>query len=149
MGPRRKRRWHSMPKRILLVDDDDDIREVAQMVLEVAGEWKVSAASSGADALKQAAAEPPDAVLLDVMMPGMDGFETLKRLKSDERTATVPVILLTAKSRAMQAGLAARAAGVIMKPFDPMQLAAKVAGILEREAEIAPSGAGGRIPAGK
>ncbi|HET6231858.1 MAG TPA: response regulator [Longimicrobiaceae bacterium] len=115
-------------KRILVVDDEDDIREVAQLSLEMVGGWEVLTASSGAEALRRAAEERPDAILLDVMMPGMDGPTTFQQLRGDPATAAIPVILLTAKvqpadrRRFVDLGVA----GVLAKPFDPMELAAQV-----------------------
>jgi CheY-like chemotaxis protein len=115
-------------KRILVVDDEDDIREVAQLSLEMVGGWEVLTASSGAEAVRRAAEERPDAILLDVMMPGMDGPTTFQQLRGDPATAAIPVILLTAKvqpadrRRFVDLGVA----GVLAKPFDPMELAAQV-----------------------
>ncbi|HEX6371465.1 MAG TPA: response regulator [Longimicrobium sp.] len=121
-----------MSRKILLVDDEDDIREVAQMSLEMTAGWDVVTASSGAEALRAAAAERPDAILLDVMMPGMDGPDTARALRASEATAAIPIILLTAK---VQAADRRRfddlgVAGVLSKPFDPMELAAQVSRVL-------------------
>lgn len=121
-----------MSRKILLVDDEDDIREVAQMSLEMTAGWEVRTAPSGADALRLAAAERPDAILLDVMMPGMDGPATARALKASPETADIPVILLTAK---VQAADRRRfddlgVAGILAKPFDPMALAEEVRGVL-------------------
>lgn len=121
-----------MSRKILLVDDEDDIREVAQMSLEMTAGWEVVTASSGADGLRVAAAERPDAILLDVMMPGMDGPATARALKAQPETADIPVILLTAK---VQAADRRRfddlgVAGILAKPFDPMSLADEVRGVL-------------------
>ena len=121
-----------MSRKILLVDDEDDIREVAQMSLEMTAGWDVVAAPSGADALRMAAAERPDAILLDVMMPGMDGPATARALKAAAETAEIPIILLTAK---VQAADRRRfddlgVAGILSKPFDPMSLADQVRGVL-------------------
>jgi CheY-like chemotaxis protein len=121
-----------MSRKILLVDDEDDIREVAQMSLEMTAGWEVVTASSGADALRLAAAERPDAILLDVMMPGMDGPATARALKGAPGTAEIPIILLTAK---VQAADRRRfddlgVAGILAKPFDPMALADEVRGVL-------------------
>ena len=121
-----------MSRKILLVDDEDDIREVAQMSLEMTAGWDVVTASSGADALRLAAAERPDAILLDVMMPGMDGPDTARALHASAETETIPIILLTAK---VQAADRRRfddlgVAGVLSKPFDPMELAAQVSAVL-------------------
>jgi CheY-like chemotaxis protein len=117
-------------RRILVIDDEEDIREVAQAALEEMAGWTVEGASSAAEGLATAAAEPPDAILLDVMMPGTDGFEVLVRLKADARTAGVPVILLTAKVQVASRRLSSEAAGVILKPFDPLMLASQVAQLL-------------------
>jgi CheY-like chemotaxis protein len=121
-----------MSRKILLVDDEDDIREVAQMSLEMTAGWDVVTASSGAEALRLAAAERPDAILLDVMRPGMDGPATARALRAADDTAPIPIILLTAK---VQAADRRRfddlgVAGVLSKPFDPMELAAQVSGVL-------------------
>jgi len=121
-----------MSRKILLVDDEDDIREVAQMSLEMTAGWEVLTAASGAEALRLAAAERPDAILLDVMMPGMDGPATARALKAASPTAEIPVILLTAK---VQAADRRRfddlgVAGILAKPFDPMSLANEVSGVL-------------------
>ena len=121
-----------MSRKILLVDDEDDIREVAQMSLEMTAGWDVVTAPSGADALRTAAAEQPDAILLDVMMPGMDGPATARALRAEPETAEIPIILLTAK---VQAADRRRfddlgVAGILAKPFDPIALADQVREVL-------------------
>lgn len=121
-----------MSRTILLVDDEDDIREVAQMSLEMTAGWTVVAASSGQEALRMAAAQRPDAILLDVMMPGMDGPDTARALRAAPETADIPVVLLTAK---VQAADRRRfddlgVAGILAKPFDPMALADDVRRVL-------------------
>jgi CheY-like chemotaxis protein len=112
-------------KKVLIVDDEDDIREVAQLSLEMMAGWEVVCARSGQEALETAAREQPDAILLDVMMPGMDGPTTVRRLQEQPATASIPVILLTAKVQSASdkqfSGLGV--AGVISKPFDPLSLA--------------------------
>ena len=121
-----------MSRRVLVVDDDATIREVAQATLEIVAGWEVRLASSGLEALETCAADPPDAILLDVMMPNLDGPTTFARLQADDRTNDVPVILLTAKvqpaerRRWEQLGVA----GVLGKPFDPLSLPAEIAGIM-------------------
>jgi CheY-like chemotaxis protein len=121
-----------MCKRVLIVDDEADIREVAQLSLEVTTGWEVRTASSGAEGIALAVADPPDAILLDVMMPDMDGPTTFERLRENPATSGIPVVLLTAKvqpadhRRFCALGLA----GVLPKPFDPMALAADIAGLL-------------------
>lgn len=117
---------------VLVIDDDDHIREVATLALEVVGGWRVISTDSGEDATRLARAERPDAVLLDVMMPGVDGPSTVARLREDPMTAAIPVILLTAKNLSLdrrdfsQLALA----GTIAKPFDPMTLAGQVSRLL-------------------
>ena len=119
-------------RRLLVVDDDDAIREVAQMALEIVGGFSVRTASSGNQAWDMVHAERPDAVLLDVMMPGMDGPTLLTQLRGDPGTRDLPIIFLTAK---IQAGDRRDwddldIAGVIAKPFDPMKLSADIAVLL-------------------
>lgn len=120
-------------RRVLIVDDEDSIREIAQLSMEVVGGHRVDGASSGAEALDRALADPPDAILLDVMMPGLDGPATVARLRADPRTRDIDVVLLTAKVRLndlARVGMLPGVAGVIAKPFDPMTLPAQVADIL-------------------
>ena len=117
---------------VLVVDDDDAIREITRLALEVVSKWTVVTADGGEQALELARANPPDAVLLDLMMPVVDGRATFLALRADARTADVPVILLTAK---LQVGQAQPwddldVAGVISKPFSPMTLGSQVAQLL-------------------
>lgn len=116
-------------KRILVIDDEDDIREVAQLSLEMVGGWEVLAASSGKDGLTLALKEKPDAILLDVMMPEMDGVATFKQIKEDPSTKEIPVIFLTAKvlSAEQRKLKDLGVTGIIAKPFEPLILAHKVA----------------------
>ena len=86
-------------RRILIVDDEDDIREVAQVSLELVGGYEVLTASSGRDGLERARGGQPDAILLDVMMPDMDGPATLVELRADPATRDIPVVFLTAKTQ--------------------------------------------------
>jgi CheY-like chemotaxis protein len=114
------------------VDDEDGILEVAQLSLELTASWEVITASSGREALARAEAERPDAILLDVMMPEMDGPMTFERLQANPATRGIPVVLLTAKAQVAEQRRLAESgvAGVLSKPFDPMQLAADVARVL-------------------
>jgi CheY-like chemotaxis protein len=116
-------------RRILLIDDEDDIREVAQLSLEMVAGWEVEAAASGSEGIDRARSFRPDAILLDVMMPDMDGPSTFEHLQSDSETRSIPVILLTAKVRPEERQRFAElgVAAVIGKPFDPMTLSAQVA----------------------
>jgi len=124
-----------MTRRILIVDDEDDIREVAQVSLELVGKWEVRTAASASDGIDGARAEHPDAILLDVMMPDMDGPTTLERLRADPATSHIPVVFLTAKTQAADrsrlAGLGA--AGILTKPFDPLTLPSQIAAVLHWE----------------
>jgi two-component system, OmpR family, response regulator len=118
-------------RRLLLVDDEDDIRAVAQLSLESVGGWQVVAATSGTEAIGAATSERFDAILLDVMMPELDGPTTLERLR--EAGVATPVVFLTAKvqpgdRRALEA---TGAAGILAKPFDPMRLPEELDRVLE------------------
>ncbi|MEO8697333.1 MAG: response regulator [Acidimicrobiales bacterium] len=119
-------------KRVLVVDDDAGIREVARLSLEVVGGWTVSLAEGGADAIEEAKLQPPDVILLDVMMPGIDGVETLQRLSHDPNTTHIPVIFLTAMAQTGERRRleATSAVGLIAKPFDPLTLGKSIETIL-------------------
>jgi CheY-like chemotaxis protein len=121
-----------MAARILYVDDDDDIREIAQMSLELEPGFEVRACASGREALAEAAAWRPDLILLDVMMPEMDGPETLRQLAASTDTAEIPVVFITARTQTheVQRYLEMGAVGTIAKPFDPMSLAGDVRKLL-------------------
>lgn len=116
------------PRKVLVVDDDDIIREVARAALELVGGWQVSTATNGDEAGRLASANQPDLVLLDVMMPTLDGPSTAALLRADPITADVPVIFLTAKTAMTDKQLEAvpNLIGVITKPFDPMSLSAEI-----------------------
>jgi CheY-like chemotaxis protein len=121
-----------VPRRILIIDDEDDIREVAKLSLESVAGWDVAVANCGAQGLARAAELLPDAILLDVMMPGMDGPTTFKQLRSNPATARIPVLLLTAKVQGTDqrrfADLGVEA--ILFKPFDPLTLSNQIAGAL-------------------
>ncbi len=121
---------------ILLVDDDADIRKFVEMNLRLEG-YRVLCAADGAMALAMVATETPDLVLLDVMMPGLDGIELTRRLRADSRTATTPIVMLTAKSMTADRvlGLSAGADDYIAKPFDTLELIARIRSTLRRNAE--------------
>jgi CheY-like chemotaxis protein len=114
--------------KVLIIDDEDDIRRIARLSLSRVGRMEVVEAASGTDGVARAVAEKPDAILLDVMMPGIDGPDTLQALRADPATAGIPVLFLTAKAmsseveRLKQLG----AVAVLTKPFDPMTLPAAV-----------------------
>jgi CheY-like chemotaxis protein len=121
-----------MSRRILLIDDDELIREVAEVSLGAGGGFAVTTARSGEEGLEKASAERPDAILLDVMMPGLDGPGTFARLQEDPKTAGIPVVLLTAKARPSDHEQWAElgVAGIVVKPFDPLALAGQVSKLL-------------------
>jgi two-component system, OmpR family, response regulator len=123
-----------MVERVLLVDDDPRIRKIAQIALQGVANWHVSLAASGFEALEAAANERPDVILLDVMMPDMDGPTTLAKLRESDLTASIPVIFFTAKvqKHELDSYLALGAAGIISKPFDPMTLPQEITDILHR-----------------
>jgi two-component system OmpR family response regulator len=110
--------------RILMVEDEADIQVVARLALEAVGGFMVDVCSSGQEAIDRAPAFGPDLILLDVMMPGMDGPTTLRALRETPATAAVPVVFMTAKVQPHEvAGFRALGAlGIIAKPFDPMTL---------------------------
>jgi CheY-like chemotaxis protein len=114
--------------RILLVDDEPDIREVVDVSLGLDRDLTTRACASGADALVTAAEWSPSLILLDVMMPLMDGPTTLANLRKNPRTAHIPVVFLTARTQAgeIEQYTSLGAQGVLSKPFDPMTLAASV-----------------------
>ncbi|OLP15741.1 two-component system response regulator [Leptolyngbya sp. 'hensonii'] len=116
-------------KRILVVDNEPYIQEVAQICLRTVAGWQVVTASSGQEGITRAATEQPDAILLDVMMPDMDGLTTFQKLQEIGSTRHIPVILLTAKVQASDrqryTRLGVRA--TIAKPFNPLELAGQIA----------------------
>jgi len=118
--------------KVLIVDDEPDIRRIAKLGLSRVGGMEVVEAANGAEALVRAKEDKPDAVLLDVMMPGLDGPSTLARLREDPATAGIPVVFLTAKAIAaeLERLKVLGAAGVLTKPFDPMTLARELRALL-------------------
>jgi len=122
-------------RKILLAEDEEDIRKVAQISLQFRGGWVVTLATDGEECLLKAAQERPDLILLDCMMPKLDGYETCRRLKQDPALREIPVIFLTAKSQESEVrkGLALGAVGYLIKPFNPMSLAAEIREILESD----------------
>jgi CheY-like chemotaxis protein len=111
-----------------MVEDDPDIQAVARLALEALGGFTVEMCGSGAMAVQLAPRFAPDLILLDVMMPGMDGPSTLRALREDPPTAGIPVIFMTAKAQASEIAqyIALGALSVISKPFDPMTLSATI-----------------------
>jgi DNA-binding response OmpR family regulator len=113
--------------RALIIDDDRDLLHLIQRTLEFTAGWQVVTARSGTAGIELARATPPDVIVVDLMMPGMDGYEVCRQLKSIPAMANVPVVLLTARRDLDERQLAeAGAAGVLFKPFRPDRLAAQV-----------------------
>jgi CheY-like chemotaxis protein len=119
--------------RVLHVDDEPDIREIVALALGLDSDLSTRSCASGHEALATAATWSPDIILLDVMMPAMDGPSTLKRLRENVETADIPVVFMTARaqSRELERFRSLGAVGVIPKPFDPMTLAASVVAHLD------------------
>lgn len=122
-------------KHILLIEDEETIQEVVQIGIEIEVGWQVSLASSGSEGIALARLQQPDAILLDMMMPDMDGISTLLKLKASSHTQSIPVIFMTAKIQAIDKNQFQHigVAGVITKPFNIMTLASQIAKILQWE----------------
>ncbi len=130
---------HGTPLRVLHVDDEPDLREIVAVALGLDPDLTVESCASGADALMAASEAVPDLVLLDVMMPGMDGPTVLAHLRENPKTADVPAVFMTARAQKheIEQFMALGAMGVIAKPFDPLSLAGQVRRYLQA-ARIAP-----------
>lgn len=116
-----------------MIDDERDVRYVARISLGRVGNMIVIEASSGEEGIARARSEQPDFILLDMMMPGMDGAATFRALREDAQTASIPVVFLTAVAKVAEVqrlkDLGAR--GVVLKPFDPITLPGQVAALLD------------------
>ncbi|WNZ27704.1 response regulator [Leptolyngbya sp. NK1-12] len=124
-----------MSKRVLLVDDEEDARTIAQLALEMSTDWTILTASSGPEAIRLAASEHPDVILLDMMMPGMDGRTTLQQLKTNPATQSIPVILATAKVQPSERASLEKleVIAVFTKPIRPLELAEQILEALNKE----------------
>ncbi len=120
-------------KRVLIIDDEEAIQTVVQFGLNLAAGWEVLTASSGREGIQRAEAEHPDMILLDVMMPEMDGLSTFQQLRQAPETRSIPVIFLTAKAQSAEKHLFQNtgANGVITKPFNSLDLAAQITRMLD------------------
>ncbi|VEP13365.1 Response regulator receiver protein [Hyella patelloides LEGE 07179] len=120
-------------KLVLVIDDDDGIREVIQICLEAIAGWNVITAASGEEGLTLADTQKPDAILLDVMMPHLDGIATFQQLQTQGKTKHIPTILLTAKAKISEQKQYQHlgVTGVIIKPFEPYDLVAKIRTMLQ------------------
>jgi CheY-like chemotaxis protein len=118
--------------KVLVVDDEDDIRRIAMISLSGVGGMVVAEASGGPEGIRKAREERPDVVLLDMMMPGMDGLATFEVLRGDPETSGIPVVFLTAKAMTAEVDRlkALGARGVLIKPFDPMALPGQLLGLV-------------------
>ena len=115
------------PFRALIIDDDRDLALLVRRTLEFTAGWEVVTAASGASGIEVARTAAPDVILVDVMMPELDGYEVCRRLKADAATAGIPVVFLTARRDLDERRVAdAGAAGVVFKPFQPETLAEQV-----------------------
>jgi DNA-binding response OmpR family regulator len=119
-------------KRVLIVEDEDGLRQIIQFSLEAAAGWEVLTAASGSEGLIKAEAERPDAILLDVMMPDMDGDETFRHLQANALTKDIPTIFLTSKAsiKEQQELMDLGVAGAIAKPIKPRDLVEEIRRIL-------------------
>ena len=120
--------------KVLIIDDDADIRSIARLSLSRVGGMDVIEAASGSEGVQKAREEQPDVILLDMMMPTMDGVDTLAALRSAPATTMTPVIFLTASALGgeVERLRALGAAGVLIKPFDPRTLSQDVRALVER-----------------
>ena len=119
-------------KRILIIDDDADIREATQLCLEITGHWDVLKASNGQEGIAIAQSEKPDVILLDIMMPGMDGLAILQKLQANPKTQQIPIIILTAKAQSHEQEYFGqlKVLSVIAKPYDPMTISDQIFSVL-------------------
>ncbi len=120
------------PKRVLVIDDEADMREITQASLEIMAGLDVITAQSPYEGLYKAVVEQPDAILLDVMLPDMDGITLYRHLQADPTTQNIPVVLLTAKALVLERGAYTELGvkGAIAKPFKPARLAEQLLEIL-------------------
>ena len=120
-----------MSRTVLVIDDEHGIRVILKAALEFTTRWKVLLASSGAEGMTVAKAKHPEVILLDVMMPGMDGISLFHKLQAQASTQKIPVIFLTAQAREIERKkLEELGAGVILKPFEPDMIASQIRALL-------------------
>lgn len=121
--------------RVMLVEDDPDIQTVVRLSLKMRGVADVLVLGNGEECLAQVAGYNPEVILLDVMMPRLDGYETCRRLQENPATRKIPIIFLTAKAQQYEIGrgMELGATGYLTKPFDPMTLHAQIVELLEQK----------------
>ena len=124
--------------KILLAEDDPSIQAIAMMALSRIGKHQVSTTNNGLEAIRYLETEKPDLILLDVMMPVLDGFAACKMIKAEIKTKDIPIIFLTAKAQVyeIQLGMSLGAVGYILKPFDPMTLSKQIDEVLKGSNEL-------------
>ena len=129
-----------MLQKVFLVEDENDIQQIARVALEMIGGLEVEMCSSGQEALESVARFAPDLILLDVMMPGMDGVTTLQKLREIDAVRNTPVAFMTAKAQPdqVESYRALGAVDVVSKPFDPMKLAEQIREIYRQARPEAP-----------
>ncbi len=122
--------------RVVFVDDDPDLRKLVKLTLEFTANWEVTTAADGVEGIEAIRRLKPDVAVVDIMMPGMDGYELCRQLKDDPETASVPVVFLTARKELDEARVEeVQAAGVVMKPFQPERLAEALCELSEEAGE--------------
>ena len=118
--------------RVVVIDDDPDLRQLIKLTLEFTSGWRVDVAAGGEEGIALVRNVRPDAVVVDLMMPGMDGYEVSRRLTTDRATASIPIVLLTARKEIDDQRMrVAGAAGVLFKPFEPEQLGPRIAALCD------------------
>ena len=119
--------------KLLCADDEPDLRKILELALSIDPGFEVEIVSSGAELLQRASRSRYDAFVLDGMMPGLDGYETCRRLKDDPATASIPVVFLTAKTQQeeMRRAMSLGASACLTKPFDPLTLAIELRAVLD------------------
>ena len=131
-------REQKAPLRVLHIDDEPDLREIVAISLSLDSDFVLRSCASGKEGLAAASEYRPDLVLLDVVMPLMNGLVTLGHLQANPRTADIPVVLMTAGESELEQWTALGAAGVICKPFDPMTLAALARSHIRPAGDVTP-----------
>lgn len=121
-----------MTKRVLIIDDEPAIRMIVEISIKAIAGWRVLLAASGQEGIATAEAEQPDAILVDLMMPGMDGITTVQKIQAKAALLSIPIILFTAKSQIgeQEQFASVRIAGVIMKPFKAAELVQEIRSLL-------------------
>ena len=126
-----------MAKKILIIEDDRNSTRLAEYTLQQAG-YEIITASEGIEGLRKALAEHPDLIILDIMLPGLDGYEVCHRLRQKPETATLPILMISAKAHQedKDTGFRAGADDYLTKPVDPLEMLAKVNALLSGTSRI-------------